>query len=241
MLRRTFLKLMAVASNSSLVQTFSGFSLSHTASSTLRVRDLRCEYRNSSLGIDSASPRLSWQLDASRTTRRGSRQTGYQVVVASTPLLLQHSRGDLWDSGVVPGSQSVQVSYAGKELRSEQTCYWKVRVRDEQDHWSDWSAAAQWTMGLLHASDWHGSWIGAFTSASSQRAPDPWLRKRLSLQELNADDRVVGPHSSGYPIQVEHVGQRHAFEVGCKNPARQHPLMRNQLDLQRLRTRAPGI
>ena len=128
------------------------------AAQTLQVDDLRCEYLHDPLGIDAAEPRLSWTL---RSDVRGQRQTAYQVLVASSPELLQGQQGDLWDSGRVSSDETTQVVYAGKFLPSRQACFWKVRVWDRDGTPSDWSPPARWEMGLLRAEDWSAQWIGA--------------------------------------------------------------------------------
>src|ERR1700730_5390703 len=46
---------------------------------------LQCEAMQEPLGIDITTPRLSWQL---RDSRRGARQTGYAIRVASSAELL---------------------------------------------------------------------------------------------------------------------------------------------------------
>src|SRR5262245_48920760 len=76
----------------------------------VEVRDLRCEYHESPLGIDVAKPRLSWQLTSGQ-------QTAYQIVVSG-----------LWDSGKIASNQSVSIEYAGRPLESRMRCQWKVRV-----------------------------------------------------------------------------------------------------------------
>ena len=48
--------------------------------------------------------------------RRGSKQTAYQVLAASTPESLAKDQGDLWDSGRVNSDQTAHVEYAGKPL-----------------------------------------------------------------------------------------------------------------------------
>ena len=80
------------------------------------------------------------------------------------------TRAILWDSGKVASDQSIQVRYAGKPLVSEQECFWKVRVWDEQGKASAWSEPARWSMGLLKPSDWHAKWIGLDEPAGSQAA-----------------------------------------------------------------------
>jgi len=123
---------------------------------------LRCEHLKNPLGIDDAQPRLSWQLQpVSPQGVRGQRQTGYQILVASTRALLDQDQGDRWDSGRVISDQSILVPYAGQPLSSRSACWWKVRIWDERDHVSAWSQPACWSMGLLTESDWHGAaWIG---------------------------------------------------------------------------------
>ena len=77
--------------------------------------------------------------------------------------------------------QSIQVRYAGKALASEQECFWKVRVWDEQGKPSAWSQPARWTMGLLKPSDWHGKWIGLDEPARSQAGEEGAGRRAVDL------------------------------------------------------------
>jgi alpha-L-rhamnosidase len=118
---------------------------------------LRCEYLTNPLGIDAATPQLSWIITSSE---RGQRQTAWRVLVASSLDLLNADRGDLWDSGKVDGSQTAHIRYAGRPLRSHQECYWKVRVWDKDGRESPWSEPARWSMGILAPPDWPGEWIG---------------------------------------------------------------------------------
>ena len=124
---------------------------------TMIVRELKCEYRTDPLGIDVLRPRLSWVLESDR---RGEVQTAYQILVASSKEALASDKGDLWDSGKVHLAQSVHVVYSGRDLKSREQCFWKVRAWDKQGRESEWSKPAMWSMGLLQASDWSGKWIG---------------------------------------------------------------------------------
>ncbi|HEV2318563.1 MAG TPA: alpha-L-rhamnosidase N-terminal domain-containing protein, partial [Verrucomicrobiae bacterium] len=117
---------------------------------------MQCEYRANPRGIDNPHPRLTWTIISKR---RGEVQTAYQILVASRKDLLTHNNGDLWNSGRVVSSQSVDIEYAGAPLRSRNICFWKVRIWDRDGKSSDWSPAAAWSMGLLESSDWHGQWI----------------------------------------------------------------------------------
>lgn len=121
------------------------------------VGELRCEFLTNPKGIDTTSPRLSWQLQSSQ---RCESQTAYQILVASRVANLKPGQADMWDSGKVASDQSHLVQYAGKPLVSRQQCYWKVRVWDQAGRASAWSAPASWSLGLLHPTDWRGHWIG---------------------------------------------------------------------------------
>ena len=129
------------------------------------IRDLRCEYMNSPLGIDVVKPRLSWLIESGN---RGEMQTAYQVLVASSEDLLAKGKGDLWDSEKVSSDQSILVEYGGRQLVSRMACHWKVRVWDQGGKVSAWSAASTWTMGLLTPEDWSAKWIGAVTKVDPQ-------------------------------------------------------------------------
>ncbi len=121
------------------------------------VANLRCENRIQPLGIDALSPRLSWNMES---TERAQFQTAYRVLVASSEKILRDNRGDLWDSGRVNSSQSIQLGYAGKPLSSQTPYFWKVCVWDRNGR-HFWSKPASWSMGLLEDADWKAAqWIG---------------------------------------------------------------------------------
>ena len=119
---------------------------------------LRCEYRVNPRGIDVLSPRLSWVVESNE---RGQRQTGYQVLVATSSEKLAAGEGDLWDTGRVENDQTIQVAYAGKPLQTRMQCFWKVRSWDRDGKPSAWSEPAAWSMGLLRPADWQAQWIVA--------------------------------------------------------------------------------
>src|SRR5437764_9442662 len=89
----------------------------------LAADQLRCEYLREPLGVEAASPRLSWVVNSSR---RAEVQTAYRVLVASSAERLARDEGDLWDSGRVASASTCQVAYGGGALRSRAACCWKV-------------------------------------------------------------------------------------------------------------------
>ena len=118
--------------------------------------NLHCEAMQQPLGIDIAHPRLSWQM---QDTRRGARQTAYEIRVASSAETLTQDHADVWDSRRVASDESVNVMYAGPALESRRRYYWQVRTWDQDGQPSSYSHASWWEMGLLSSSDWKANWI----------------------------------------------------------------------------------
>lgn len=160
--------------------------LAATGSSTkpaeLQVLRLRCEYRVDPLAVQTPRPRLSWIV---ASERRGARQTAYRILVASTRQLLHSDRGDLWDTGKVPSSETLNIEYAGKRLPSGMECWWKVRVWDESGRPSTWSAPSRWSVGLLRPSDWKARWISCVVDHGKaddpKYLPAPLFRKEFPV------------------------------------------------------------
>ncbi len=92
-----------------------------------RAAGLRVEQLADPLGIDSPQPRFSWQLD---DTTLGARQTGYRLLVASDSAALTAGRADAWNSGVVDGNATLDVSYGGAPLEAMHRYYWTVCIRE---------------------------------------------------------------------------------------------------------------
>src|SRR5262249_28735543 len=117
---------------------------------------LQCEAMKEPLGIDIPHPRFSWWMNDSR---RGAKQTAYEVRVASATEKLAQDQADVWDSGRVESDESVNALYGGPAVESRRRYYWQVRVWDAQGQASPYSQTSWWEMGLLSAQDWKGKWI----------------------------------------------------------------------------------
>ena len=126
---------------------------------------LKTEYLKNPLGIDIVKPRLFWNCTD------GVQQTAYQI------LCCDDSGTPLWDSGKVK-SCSMQAVYAGTALVSRSRVTWQVRLWDENDAVGDWSAPANFEIGLLAASDWQAEWItGDYVPDPKKRYPVDHFKK----------------------------------------------------------------
>jgi alpha-L-rhamnosidase len=127
-----------------------------SAAENIHTTNLRCEYLKNPLGIDVATPRLSWII---KSDQRGQKQTAYQVLVASSRGKLDKNTGDLWDTGKVKSDQSLNVVYSGKALTSRGQYFWKVRAWGKDGQTSDWSETGSFVMGVLNPDEWTSQWI----------------------------------------------------------------------------------
>lgn len=107
------------------------------------------------LGIDTHHPTFSWQSDSETP---GWMQSAYEIVVASTPEKLRPDNVDIWDSGCVKSSESLDVTYDGAILRSERRYFWKVIVWDTNGNRTE-SVPAWFETGIMGPSEWKAEWI----------------------------------------------------------------------------------
>ena len=90
--------------------------------------------------ITASNPKLSWNYTPSF---RNDRQSAYRIIVASTLSLANAGTGDMWDSGQVSSSNSLNVVYAGSTLLPNTNYFWRVQTQDSSNSWSAFSAIQQ--------------------------------------------------------------------------------------------------
>lgn len=195
------------------------------------ITSLRCEHLLNPSGIDSTHPRFSWQIFANEM-QRGVVQKAYQILVASSEESLLEGKADYWDSGKIHSNQSVLVPYEGKELQSNDMCYWRVKVWTGDGEESFWSASAHFSIGLLHKTDWKGEWIQHPRAQPCQHEDQLdetqhlWFKNEVVLDKRLAhaflylassgyhelyvngtkvDDRVLAPNASRLDKRVYYV------------------------------------
>ena len=150
--------------------------------SNFRVYDLRCEYADMPLAVETAQPRFSWLLDADQ---RNQCQSAYHILVASSPDKLKADLADKWSSSKVLSEKSVNIGYQGEALSSGEICYWTVLCWDKDGQQIARGPVKRFEMGLLKKSDWQGKWIGAGKEVSS-----PLLRKEFEIAKKVRRARV---------------------------------------------------
>lgn len=96
-----------------------------------------CNLRAEPWGIGTEALHFSWIMHDSAPN---ARQSAYQILLASTKEKAEHTVGDVYDSGKILSSQSVDVEYKGPTLEKQRAYYLSVRLWNGEGVVSAWSA-----------------------------------------------------------------------------------------------------
>lgn len=96
----------------------------------------------SSVPIMDLMPEFSWVVPAT-----AERQTAYCILVASSEKNIAEDKGDIWDSGKIESSGSVEVEYKGEILKESKKYFWKVRIWNSKGEPSEYSHSQPFITG----------------------------------------------------------------------------------------------
>ncbi|MEC3880487.1 alpha-L-rhamnosidase C-terminal domain-containing protein [Parapedobacter sp. 10938] len=139
--------------------------------------------------ITTSVPVFSWIVP---TLERNDYQTAYQLLVASSPALLEQGRPDLWNSGKTEDGNSLHVAYTGDPLDSHTVYYWQVRTWNKSGTASAYSEIQQFHIGDAgREKRWPGEsrWVQLDTGQGEKI----WT----------FEDRAPIQYHPAYPIQVD--------------------------------------
>ncbi|NQV35010.1 MAG: hypothetical protein HQ515_20115, partial [Phycisphaeraceae bacterium] len=142
--------------------------------------------------ITDATPEFSWVFPQS-----GNQQSAYRILLATSPYLLKENLVDCWDSGLVKGTTSVNVSYAGSPLKDNSTYWWQVRVWSNSQLQSQYSPPQQFNTGHYDRSglDYPGQ--------------SKWVE--LATGQWVSEDKQCATFSRVSPVFVSHPNQSSLF------------------------------
>ena len=156
------------------------------AAQDFSVVNPRCEYRDEPLGINTLTPRFSWQISA---CDRGFLQSAYELIVGDDRAAVAAGRGNLWRVKT-KGAESLHIPYAGKALESGKEYYWSVRVWNAAGEVSPWMPVNRFSTGLMSPDAWSGArWIAMEVQPDSLR-----LVPGEEYNKLTIGDRITAPN-----------------------------------------------
>ena len=163
------------------------------------------EFLENPLGLETTEPRLSWHLE---DPRQGACQTAYRIAAASSAEKLMAGECDLWDTGRVESSNTLDISWgsdalgakasslrhrgqdarAPSPLRPRDSVFWRVMVWDKDGKPSPWSETAHFEIGPFGKGDITALWIGARKPRTRAGMSAPMFRKafRLAAKPIRA-------------------------------------------------------
>ena len=125
--------------------------------------------------ITNKSPRFGWIYNPSF---RNDAQSAYHIILASSHALAQKQTGDLWDSGWVSNSASINVPYTGAPLALGSSFFWRVQTGDSVGQISPFSPAQHFITGSA-TNEFAGRYAPGFVAALpvflTNTAPGRWF------------------------------------------------------------------
>jgi hypothetical protein len=94
--------------------------------------------------ITNTEPQFGWIYNPSF---RNDSQSGYHIIVASSQKLADADVGDVWDSGWISNSISINVPYAGAPLAIGADYFWRAQIADNIGQISPFSVAQHFITG----------------------------------------------------------------------------------------------
>lgn len=167
------------------------------------ITDLRCEYLESPLGIDTKSPRFTWRMNDSRN---GAMQSAYQILVGVDSVEVAGGAGTIWDTDKTASSAQL-VKYAGQDLEPFTKYYWSVRAWD-QEGVAEVSNVSSFETGMMDVSNWSGAWIS--DSRDVNIKPAPHFRKEFQTNRKIKSARAYIAAAGLYELYVngKQIGDR---------------------------------
>ena len=174
----------------------------HTiANATDAASHLRCEGLERPLAVNTLSPRFSWQLPSDWKS-----QSAYELQISTDSTALANGgETDLWATGKIESSQSVNIEYDGEELIAGIQAYWRVKVWDHNGMPSAWSDVSRFGIGYVEGNELPGEYIGM--AGASVKTPRKYILIPNRVYTDIANHRYNQPkYLDGIDHPVEYAG-----------------------------------
>src|SRR5665647_3235437 len=175
---------MAFLSVVTVVGCFNLYSIPANSYSKYKFEKLLVEYAENPIGIDEMHPRFSWIISSEKWNQV---QTAFRIQVGSSPAKLNGNKPDLWDSGRIESSETIQQEYLNDNLKSNSSYYWKVIFWDGVGK-SHESPVAKFETAFLSEDEWIANWIGK--GPKSELLPQQGFYKDIK-EQFPGKDTIV--------------------------------------------------
>jgi alpha-L-rhamnosidase len=156
---------------------------------------LKCEYKENPIGIDIASPRLSWQIES---TENNVKQSFFHIQISKNYSDLECRDSLVLDTGKIK-SKEVFYTVNTIDLEPETDYFWRVGIavtENEVKKEFTWSKTAKFTTGLSE-----NSWLAKWIKSPSEEEVS-LFRKDFSINKPVAKATLYGTALGIYDMKL---------------------------------------
>lgn len=164
---------------------------------SVRISELRCEYLESPISIDTHEPRFTWEYSSSVS---GLEQEAYKIDLASSKKDLSEGLF-LWSSGRVKGKISKAI-YDGEMLSPHTKYYWRITSWCDKDEIII-SSIDSFETAKMKSSDWIAEWIT--DKHDSEFGPAPMFRKSFNIGKDIESARLYVSAAAYYKLYINGI------------------------------------
>lgn len=175
--------------------SFLFLSILNAQNSFCKIENLNCDHLANPIGIDNPNPRLSWRL---YDTRKGAKQTAYQVIVDTDSLSVADGKGNTWNTQKIQSDQ-ILLTYGGEKLNPFTRYYWRVNIWDKDGIMSS-SDISSFETGMMDIANWQGSWISDHNDIHHK--PAPYFRKKFNTNKAIKSARAYIAVAGLYELYI---------------------------------------
>ena len=172
------------------------------APATNTAFNLTCEGLERPIAVNTLQPRFSWLIPSD-----WKNQSAYELQVSTDSLALAAGGDcDLWSTGKVESTESVNIVYDGDALMPGIQAYWRVKVWDENGAAAEWSRIGRFGVGYIDGNAMPGEYIG-MGKGSSSKAPAKYLMIPNRVYTGIANHRYnTAQYLGGIDYKVQYLG-----------------------------------
>lgn len=169
--------------------------LASCAKDSVTITEMKCEYLESPINIDSQAPRFTWIY---QSEEGNIQQKAYKLDIARSLSDLQ-TGVYYWTSGKVLSEESKAIYDGDKKLESYSKYHWQVTVWDENNQ-EITSPIDSFEMAKMQAADWEAKWIT--DKYDKTFGPAPMFRKTFKLSKAVETARLYISAAAYYKLFI---------------------------------------
>lgn len=173
------------------------------ANAVVKIDNMRCEFSNHPIGVDTSSPRFTWMYIGDEPFF----QEYYQLLISTSISQLKSGVANVFDSGKIRSDQSFAQARI-PQLKGKTTYYWRIKVWKNNGRDAMVSTIAAFETGILPGM-WTARWIT--DQHDKDFKPAPLFRKEFNAAPDIENARLYISAAGYYKIMINGKKVGHQF------------------------------